>query len=112
MKSTLDELQAYVAVIDCGSISAAAELLEQTASAVSRALSRLEEKLDVTLLRRTTRRLEITEEGQAFLLQARKIIERMLKEEAQGRKKKRSKAKKTKKRAKKKTVAPVLQAAE
>lgn len=74
MKSTLDELQAYVAVIDCGSISAAAELLEQTASAVSRALSRLEEKLDVTLLRRTTRRLEITEEGQAFLLQARKII--------------------------------------
>ncbi|GEM_PF-4553463 len=46
------------------------------------------------------------------LLQARKIIERMLKEEAQGRKKKRSKAKKTKKRAKKKTVAPVLQAAE
>ncbi|MCZ4322615.1 LysR substrate-binding domain-containing protein [Pseudomonas anguilliseptica] len=75
MKTTLDELLAFVRVVDSGSISAAAEQLTQTASGVSRALSRLEEKLDVTLLRRTTRRLELTEEGQAFLAQARKILE-------------------------------------
>jgi DNA-binding transcriptional LysR family regulator len=75
MKTTLDELQAFVRVVDSGSISAAAEQLTQTASGVSRALSRLEEKLDVTLLRRTTRRLELTEEGQAFLAQARKILD-------------------------------------
>ena len=75
MKTTLDELQAFVSVVDSGSISAAAEQLTQTASGVSRALSRLEEKLDVTLLRRTTRRLELTEEGQAFLAQARKILD-------------------------------------
>ncbi|VXB68043.1 Uncharacterized HTH-type transcriptional regulator YafC [Pseudomonas sp. 8BK] len=75
MKTTLDELLAFVSVVDSGSISAAAEQLTQTASGVSRALSRLEEKLDVTLLRRTTRRLELTEEGQAFLVQARKILE-------------------------------------
>jgi len=75
MKTTLDELQAFVSVVDSGSISAAAEQLTQTASGVSRALSRLEEKLDVTLLRRTTRRLELTEEGQAFLVQARKILD-------------------------------------
>ena len=62
-------------MVDSGSISAAAEQLTQTASGVSRALSRLEEKLDVTLLRRTTRRLELTEEGQAFLAQARKILD-------------------------------------
>lgn len=74
MKSTLDELQAFVTVVDSGSISAAAEQLEQTASGVSRALSRLEEKLDVTLMRRTTRRIEITEEGLIFLAQARKIL--------------------------------------
>lgn len=74
MKTTLDELQAFVHVVDSGSISAAAEQLAQTASGVSRALSRLEDKLDVTLLRRTTRRLELTEEGQAFLAQARKIL--------------------------------------
>ena len=75
MKTTLDELLAFVSVVDSGSITAAAEHLAQTASGVSRALSRLEDKLDVTLLRRTTRRLELTEEGQAFLAQARKILE-------------------------------------
>ena len=75
MKTTLDELQAFVRVVGSGSISAAAEQLTQTASGVSRALSRLEDKLDVTLLRRTTRRLELTEEGQAFLVQARKILD-------------------------------------
>ncbi|MBU1331534.1 MAG: LysR family transcriptional regulator [Gammaproteobacteria bacterium] len=74
MKTTLDELLAFVSVVDSASISAAAEHLAQTASGVSRALSRLEEKLDVTLLRRTTRRLELTEEGRAFLAQARKIL--------------------------------------
>ncbi|MDE3736437.1 MULTISPECIES: LysR family transcriptional regulator [Pseudomonas] len=74
MKTTLDELQAFTAVVDTGSITAAAEQLGQTASGVSRALSRLEDKLDVTLLRRTTRRLELTEEGEAFLVQARRIL--------------------------------------
>ena len=74
MKTTLDELQAFTAVIDTGSISSAAVQLGQTASGVSRALSRLESKLAVTLLRRTTRRLELTEEGSAFLIQARRII--------------------------------------
>lgn len=74
MKTTLDELQAFTAVVDTGSITAAAEQLAQTASGVSRALSRLEDKLDVTLLRRTTRRLELTEEGDAFLHQARRIL--------------------------------------
>ncbi|EXF44950.1 transcriptional regulator [Pseudomonas sp. BAY1663] len=74
MKTNLDEMLAFVSVVDSGSISAAAEQLEQTASGVSRALSRLEDKLAVTLLRRTTRRLELTEEGAAFLAQARRIL--------------------------------------
>lgn len=74
MKTTLDELLAFTSVVDSGSITAAAEQLGQTASGVSRALSRLEEKLDVTLLHRTTRRLELTEEGRAFVQQARRIV--------------------------------------
>lgn len=74
MKTSLEEMLAFVSVVDCGSISAAAEQLEQTASGVSRALNRLEEKLAVTLLRRTTRRLELTEEGEVFLAQARRIL--------------------------------------
>ncbi|WP_367849149.1 LysR substrate-binding domain-containing protein [Rhodoferax sp. WC2427] len=74
MKTTLDELQAFATVIDAGSITAAADHLGQTVSAISRSLGRLEKKLDVTLLRRTTRRLELTEEGAVFLAQARKIL--------------------------------------
>ncbi|AQS42107.1 MAG: Putative LysR-family transcriptional regulator [Candidatus Tokpelaia hoelldobleri] len=74
MKITLDELQAFVAVGDTGSITAAAEQVNLTVSATSRTLSRLEEKLQTTLLHRTTRRLELTEEGTAFLQQARTIL--------------------------------------
>ncbi len=75
MKTTLDEMRTFVAVVDTGSITAAAAQLEQTVSAVSRALGRLEEKLETTLLRRTTRRMELTEEGEVFLAEARKIID-------------------------------------
>ena len=74
MKTTLDELQAFVAVVDTRSITAASELLGLTVSATSRTLGRLEEKLLTTLLRRTTRRLELTEEGAAFLQHARAIL--------------------------------------
>lgn len=74
MKTTLDELQAFAAVVDTGSITAASELLGLTVSATSRTLGRLEEKLQTTLLRRTTRRLELTEEGAAFLQRARAIL--------------------------------------
>jgi len=74
MKTTLEELQAFVAVVDGGSITAAADQLGQTVSGISRALARLEKKLDTTLLRRTTRRAALTEEGQAFLLRTRAIL--------------------------------------
>ncbi|WP_410012456.1 LysR substrate-binding domain-containing protein [Sodalis sp. RH24] len=74
MKTTLDEMQAFIAVVDSGSITAAAAQLDQTISATSRTLGRLEEKLRTTLLRRTTRRLELTEEGRAFLERARDIV--------------------------------------
>ena len=74
MKTTLDELLAFRTVVDSGSITAAAEQLGQTVSGISRALGRLEEKLDTTLLNRTTRRLVLTEEGHAFLQRARAIL--------------------------------------
>ena len=74
MKTTLDELLAFCTVIDTGSITAAANELGQTISGVSRALSRLEKKLGTALMNRTTRRIELTEEGTAFLAQARQII--------------------------------------
>lgn len=74
MKTTFDELLAFVSVVDTGSLTAASEALGLTISATSRTLGRLEEKLQTTLLRRTTRRLALTEEGAAFLLHARDIL--------------------------------------
>ncbi|RKP50408.1 LysR family transcriptional regulator [Trinickia fusca] len=74
MKTSTDELLAFVTVIDSGSITAAAEKLQQTVSGVSRALARLETKLEVALVRRTTRRLQLTDEGELFLTRARAIL--------------------------------------
>lgn len=75
MKISLEELHAFTTVIDSCSITAAAEQLQQTVSGISRALRRLEGKLGTTLLRRTTRKLELTEEGAIFLTHAREILD-------------------------------------
>ncbi|KPA89101.1 MULTISPECIES: LysR family transcriptional regulator [Pseudomonas] len=77
MKARSDELQIFVCVIECGSISAAAEQVGQTPSAVSRSLSRLEAKLETTLINRTTRRMDLTEEGKFFFERAKQILEQM-----------------------------------
>ncbi|WP_322033098.1 LysR family transcriptional regulator [Paraburkholderia sp. J76] len=77
MKTSTDELLVFVTVIDAGSITAAAEKLQQTVSGVSRALSRLEKQLGVALILRTTRRLQLTEEGELFLDRARAILAAM-----------------------------------
>ena len=77
MKARSDELQVFVSVIECGSISAAAEQVGQTPSAISRTLSRLEAKLDTTLINRTTRRMDLTEEGKFFLERAKQILAQM-----------------------------------
>ncbi|MDC8758345.1 LysR family transcriptional regulator [Janthinobacterium fluminis] len=72
-----DDLRVFVAVVDSGTLSAASAHLGQTTSGVSRALSRLEEKLATSLLTRTTRRMELTEEGQLLLERARGILAAM-----------------------------------
>ncbi len=66
MKTRSDDLECFLAVVDAGSFSAAAEALDLQVARISRAVSRLEQQLDTTLLNRTTRRLELTEEGAAF----------------------------------------------
>lgn len=83
MKTTLDELQAFAAVVAAGSISGAADTLGQTVSGVSRTLARLEKKLATMLLRRTTRRIALTEEGAAFLVHARQILDAVCQAEEQ-----------------------------
>jgi DNA-binding transcriptional LysR family regulator len=68
------DLRVFVRVMDRGSFSAAAEDLGLTPSAVSKLVSRLEDRLGVRLLQRTTRRLVLTPEGETFLARARRII--------------------------------------
>ncbi|TMN84508.1 MULTISPECIES: LysR family transcriptional regulator [unclassified Pseudoalteromonas] len=66
-----EDLEIFITVVDSGSFSAAANLLDQQVAKVSRAVSRLENALQCTLLNRTTRRLELTEEGHTFIKYAR-----------------------------------------
>lgn len=61
-------------VVAGGSFSAAARQLELTPSAVGRAIDRIETRLGVRLLLRTTRALRLTAEGQAYLGAARRIL--------------------------------------
>jgi len=70
----VDALIVFSAVIDAGSFSAAAERLHLTPSGVSRTISRLEQRLGMTLMHRTTRRLDLTEEGAWLLARARATL--------------------------------------
>ena len=62
----LAELSVLVAVVDSGSFTRAAEVLALSTSGVSRAVSRLEERIGVRLLDRSTRALRLTDEGNRF----------------------------------------------
>ena len=62
----LGGVSTLVAVVESGSFVRAAEALGVTQSAVSRAVSRLETRLGIRLLHRTTRSVKLTAEGQRF----------------------------------------------
>ena len=59
-------ISAFAKVVELGSFARAAERLSVSTSAVSRQVAELEAHLDARLLNRTTRRLSLTEAGQAF----------------------------------------------
>lgn len=63
-----------MAILEHGSFSAAARSLGMTPSAVSRGVDRIEARLGVRLLLRSTRALALTAEGQAYLQAARRIL--------------------------------------
>lgn len=62
----LNDVAVFVAVVDAGSFTRAAERLKVSRPAVSKQVSRLEGSLGVRLLNRTTRRLSLTEAGRIF----------------------------------------------
>lgn len=62
----LDEIEAFVRVVEAGSFTAAARQLTVPKSTLSRALSRLEDATKTRLLRRSTRSIALTEVGRRF----------------------------------------------
>ena len=68
------EMNAFVRVIERGSFAAAAEDLGITPSALSKLVTRIEDRLGVSLLTRTTRRLALTAEGEVFVARSRDIL--------------------------------------
>jgi DNA-binding transcriptional LysR family regulator len=71
---SLGRLAAFAAVAEAGSFTAAAERLNTTKSAVSQAVAVLERELGAQLLQRSTRKLAITEAGEAFLSDCRALL--------------------------------------
>ncbi|HEY8380563.1 MAG TPA: LysR family transcriptional regulator [Microvirga sp.] len=69
-----EQIDAFVTVVEHGSISAAARVLDRDPSAISRRLDALEARLGVRLLSRTTRRITLTEAGSAYLTRVKTIL--------------------------------------
>jgi molybdenum-dependent DNA-binding transcriptional regulator ModE len=71
----LTQIDLFVRIAELGSITRAAALLGLSDSVASRALHAHEERLGVRLLERTTRRLWLTEAGQAYYERCAKLLE-------------------------------------
>lgn len=71
----LTGLSAFVRVADLGSFVAAGRVLGLSASAVGKAVTKLENQLGVRLVQRSTRSLRLTEEGRSFHERCRRILD-------------------------------------
>lgn len=81
--SKLKELEAFVQVANKGSLTAAALVEGVTPAIIGRRLDALEDRLGVRLLVRTTRKLTLTQEGEAFLEDCQRILTDLANAEAQ-----------------------------
>src|SRR4249919_3901652 len=74
MASSSTEMAIFQRVAERGSFAAAAEDVGLSPSAVSKLIIRLEQRLGVRLINRTTRRLALTAEGKTYLTRSREIL--------------------------------------
>ncbi|OUR60908.1 LysR family transcriptional regulator [Colwellia sp. 39_35_sub15_T18] len=77
MNHDLNDMMVFLAVIETGSFTLAAERLGIPKANVSRKVSRLETRLNVTLLERSTRSQHLTEAGSRYLLHCKRIHEEL-----------------------------------
>jgi DNA-binding transcriptional LysR family regulator len=68
------EMRAFVRSVELGGFSAASRDLDLTPSALSKLVTRMEDRLGVRLMNRTTRKLALTAEGEAYFTSAKRIL--------------------------------------
>ena len=68
------EMEVFVRAVELGGFSPAARALRMTPSAVSKLVARLEKRLGARLVNRSTRKLLLTAEGQAFVERAHRVL--------------------------------------
>jgi DNA-binding transcriptional LysR family regulator len=68
------EMEVFVRAVELGGFSLAARALRMTPSAISKLVARLERRLGARLINRSTRKLLLTSEGQAFLERAHRVL--------------------------------------
>jgi DNA-binding transcriptional LysR family regulator len=78
----LAAMKTFVRVVEAGSFSSVAREINTTQSAVSKQVAALEIELGAKLLTRTTRTLALTEEGERYFEQARRLVEEIAEAEA------------------------------
>lgn len=66
LRANLNEILVFMAVVDEGSFVAGGQAMGLSRSAAGKAITRLEDRLGVRLLNRTTRALSLTDEGRVF----------------------------------------------
>lgn len=74
LAASSDDIALFLRVVELGSFAAVAEQTSLTPSGVSKTISRLEDRLGVRLLQRTTRKLTLTPEGETLMARGRPIL--------------------------------------
>ena len=74
---TLTRMRTFVEVVEAGGFSAAARKLGRSKALISKYVKELEDELGARLMNRTTRRLSLTEVGQAYYRDAGEILQRV-----------------------------------
>ncbi|WP_019881606.1 MULTISPECIES: LysR family transcriptional regulator [unclassified Methylophilus] len=75
-------MQVYTSVVELGSFTAAANVFRMSPGMVTKHINAIEKRLDATLIKRTTRRLQVTEVGKAYYESCKEILKKVEDSEA------------------------------
>jgi DNA-binding transcriptional LysR family regulator len=73
----MDDREVFFRVVEANGFGAAARRLETTAASVSRRVKALEQRLGVRLLQRTTRKLSLTDAGEQYFREGRRLLQQL-----------------------------------